>query len=88
MYLSHWLSSPPSQDKVALARLDLEHNSLALVYRFDTLEDELARLNGQRGKTHDRSTSTLEQVRNPLRKCGHSVSAGFFVEQDAQPPNL
>ena len=86
MYLSHWLSAPPSQDKVALARLDLEHNSLALVYRFDTLEDELARLNGQRGRTHDRSTSTLEQVRNPLRTCGDSVSAGFFVKQDAQPP--
>jgi hypothetical protein len=67
VYLSHWLNAPPSQDKVALAKLDLEHNSLALVYRFDTLEDELAKLNGQRGRTHDRSTSTLEQVRNPLR---------------------
>ena len=62
VYLSHWLSMPPSQDKVALAKLDLEHNSLSFVYRFDTLEDELAKLKGIRARTHERSTSTLEQV--------------------------
>ena len=62
MYLSHWLSLPPSQDRVALAKLDLEHNSLSFVYRFDTLEDELAKLKGLKARTHERSTSTLEQV--------------------------
>lgn len=62
LYLSHWLSLLPSQDKPALAKLDLEHNSLSLVYRFDTLEDELAKLKGHRARTHERSTSTLEQV--------------------------
>lgn len=62
LYLSHWLSLPPSQDKAALAKLDLEHNSLSFVYRFDTLEDELAKLKGLRARTHERSTSTLEQV--------------------------
>ena len=63
LYLSHWLNVPPSQDKPALAKLDLEHNSLSFVYRFDTLEDELAKLRGRRARTHERSTSTLEQVR-------------------------
>ena len=62
VYLSHWLSLPPSQDRVALAKLDLEHNSLSFVYRFDTLEDELAKLKGLKARTHERSTSTLEQV--------------------------
>ena len=66
MYLSHWLSLPPAQDRVAMAKLDLEHNSLAFVYRFDTLEDELAKLKGLRARTHERSTSTLEQVREQV----------------------
>ncbi len=69
VYLSHWLSLPPSQDRVALAKLDLEHNSLSFVYRFDTLEDELAKLKGLKARTHERSTSTLEQV------CYHSKEA-------------
>ena len=78
LYLSHWLNVPPSQDKPALAKLDLEHNSLSFVYRFDTLEDELAKLRGRRARTHERSTSTLEQVRpvGPVMP-----TTGLFVRQ-------
>ena len=65
IYLSHWLALPPGQERAALARLDLEHGSLEHVYRFEVLQEELAKYHGRRTRTHDRSTSGLEQARAP-----------------------
>ncbi len=67
--MSHWLALPPGQERAALARLDLEHGSLEHVYRFEMLQEELAKFHGRRTRTHDRSTSTLEQVRAPAALC-------------------
>lgn len=62
IWLSHWLALPPEQERAALARLDLEHGSLEHVYRFELLQEELAKFHGRRTRTHERSTSTLEQA--------------------------
>lgn len=63
--MSHWLSLPPEQERVALAKLNVEHGSLEHVFRFPNLQDELDKVEGRRSHTHDRSTSTLEQVCKP-----------------------
>ncbi len=81
MFASHWLALPPAQERAALAKLDLEAGALELVYRFEALEDELAAAAGRRSRTHERSTSTLEQARNhPSCMCtraGRGCSEGW-----------
>ncbi len=65
IFLSHWLALPPGQERAALARLDLERGALEHVYRFEVLQEELAKelAHTRRTRTHDRTTSTLEQAR-------------------------
>ncbi len=49
-----------------------------MVYRFDSLEEELAAAAGRRSRTHERSTSTLEQARTvPSNTCMQPVDRVF-----------